>query len=627
MSALADAVRRIAAERDPTRLAAVATDAVRSALGAPRARVVLDGTAPFLGRRPAVDPLALGLEPGDPVRALVVAFVAGDAPGGWLAAVDKPGGFDDEDERTAQALADCIGVVHSCAVVSRMARATASLYRTLVEQIPAVIYYRPLDTPGLPSFVSPQVEAMTGFTPGDFLADPELWRKRIHPDDRERVRAEQQTFDPADARRPIHAEYRLLRRDGSAIWVENYALAVRDDTARFVMGVIFDVTERKRIEQELRHALKMQAVGKLAGGVAHDFNNMLSVILSYASSLAGQLPTNDPRREDLDEIVKAGDRARELTRQLLAFSRQQVLKPRVLDLNAVVRGMLGMLRPMLRDDVTLATVLAPGLRRVRADPGQIEQILINLAANARDAMPRGGRLTIETANLDVDATFARERSIATVGPHVLLSVIDDGVGMDEALRARIFEPFFTTKEPGQGTGLGLSTVLGIVEQSGGTVWAESLPGRGATFRICLPETREEPAEAQAKAAAVARAGSETVLLCEDDGQVARLVRSILERQGYRVLEANGGEAAIAMSLAHAGAIDILLTDVVMPGMSGRELADRIRASRPGVKVLFMSGYADDAIVRHGLVSPGSAVLLKPFNDVELHSRLRSLLES
>jgi CheY-like chemotaxis protein len=287
--------------------------------------------------------------------------------------------------------------------------------------------------------------------------------------------------------------------------------------------------------------------------------------------------------------------------------------------------MIGMLRPMLRDDVSLETALARGLRHVRADPGQIEQVLVNLAANARDAMPRGGRLVIETANVDVDAAFAREHLGLSPGPHVLLSVTDDGLGMDEAIRARIFEPFFTTKEPGQGTGLGLSTVLGIVEQSGGTVWVESLPGRGATFRVYLPQTRDAPVAARAKAAPVAGGGSETVLVCEDDEQVARLVRSILERQGYEVLEAGSGDAAIALALGHAGPIHVLLTDVVMPGMNGRDLAARLKASRPGVKILYMSGYADEAILRHGLLAPGSSVLLKPFDDVELGSRLRSLL--
>jgi PAS domain S-box-containing protein len=623
VSRLAAAVRRILAESDPDRLTEVAAAAAIAALGADRARVERVGAAPFVGRRAAVDPSALGFAAGEPVDALVVP-VGG---GGWIAAADKPGGFTDDDEGAARALADCVAVALAAAAAARVAQRTASLIRTLIEQLPAVTYYRPLDTPGLPSFVSPQVEAMTGFRPEDFLADPELFHKRIHPDDRERVRAEQAAFDPADTREPIRGEYRLVRKDGRVIWVENYALAVRDaDEARFVMGLIFDVSERKRIEEELRQALKLQAVGKLAGGVAHDFNNMLSVILSYASSLAAQLPIHDARREDLDEIIKAGERARDLTRRLLAFSRRQVLRPRVLDLNAVVHGMLGMLRPMMREDVALVTALAPDLRPVRADPGQIEQVLINLAANARDAMPSGGRMTIATANLDVDAAFARGRPGLAVGAHVLLSVTDEGVGMDEGVRARIFEPFFTTKEAGQGTGLGLSTVLGIVEQSGGTVWVDSAPGCGATFRICLPATDEAPAAAHAPAKAEPNAGSETVLLCEDDAQVARLVRSILERQGYRVLQAHSGEDALALARAHGGTIHALVTDVIMPGTSGRELAERLKETRPDVKVLFISGYTDDAIVRHGLVAVGAAVLLKPFTDVEIGSRLRALID-
>jgi len=387
------------------------------------------------------------------------------------------------------------------------------------------------------------------------------------------------------------------------------------------------MTERRHLEDQLRQAQKMEAVGQLAGGIAHDFNNLLTAILGSTQLLLHATPPGDGRREDIEEIKNAGLRAAELTRQLLAFSRRQVLAPKVLDMNAVVSQMDKMLRRLIGEDVELVTQLARDLGPVSADPGQLEQVLLNLAVNARDAMPRGGRLTIETANVVLTEEYSERHHRLPPGQYVLLAVSDTGVGMDEATQKHLFEPFFTTKEVGKGTGLGLATVYGIVKQSGGYIWVYSEPGHGTTVKVYLPRV---PGAAEPLPVAAAtpelRRGSEIVLLVEDAAPVRSLARKSLESYGYTVLEAADGPAALDLAARHPRGIDILVTDVVMPGMSGRELAERLAPARPAMRVLYTSGYTDDAMVRQGVLRAGVAFLQKPFVPETLARKVREVLD-
>ncbi len=413
-------------------------------------------------------------------------------------------------------------------------------------------------------------------------------------------------------------------KDGQLRSVELHSRDIDWDDRPARLVSVIDVTERERLAGQLRQAQKMEAMGRLAGGVAHDFNNLLSVILTYSHIIADGLAPGAAIREEIDEIRKAGERAAELTKQLLAFSRQQVLAPKVIDLNDVLARTEKMLRRVIGEDVVLHAVRAPALGRVLADEGQIEQVLMNLAVNARDAMPRGGQLTIETANVELDESFVRAHAGAKVGAHVRLAVRDTGVGMDEATRGRIFEPFFTTKEVGRGTGLGLATVLGIVQQSGGTIWVESEPGRGTTFEILLPRVDESgPLESVAPARAPG-GGFESILLVEDEAALRSATGRILRGAGYRVLDVPGGAEALDLFERNDAAIDLLLTDVIMPEMSGPELARRLRALRPGLRVLCMSGYAGEAVLQHGLDS-GVAFLAKPIVPAALLAKVREVL--
>jgi PAS domain S-box-containing protein len=390
---------------------------------------------------------------------------------------------------------------------------------------------------------------------------------------------------------------------------------------------IRDLTESRRLEEQLLQAQKMESVGRLAGGIAHDFNNLLTAISGYAQ-LALDNPELAPEvREDLAQIRTAAGRAVDLTGQLLAFSRRQVMQPVALDLGDALREISPMLRRLLGEDVGLVTQVGPGLGHVLADPGQLSQVIVNLAVNARDAMPSGGRLTLEAANVDLDAEYAQGHAEVVPGPYVVLSVTDTGTGMDEATRARLFEPFFTTKEQGKGTGLGLATVYGIVRQSGGHIWVYSEPARGTVFKVYLP--RVEAATGARLTPAVrpgSTAGSETILVVEDDDGVRGFVQAVLEARGYRILPAASADAALEQAAVDAP-IHLLLTDVVMPDMSGADLAARVRDNVPNVKVLFVSGYTENTIVHHGVLDPGVSFLAKPFSPDALAERVRAELDS
>jgi two-component system, cell cycle sensor histidine kinase and response regulator CckA len=384
-----------------------------------------------------------------------------------------------------------------------------------------------------------------------------------------------------------------------------------------------DVSDRKKLEEQLRQAQKMEAVGRLAGGIAHDFNNLLMVIQGHAELLTDRLKLGEPLRRNAEQIQEASQRATSLTRQLLAFSRKQMLAPVVLSVQTVVSDMSKILRRLIGEDIELASVNAPDLWRVKADRSQIEQVIMNLAVNARDAMPRGGKLTIETTNVEFDNNYSRAPMVLTPGRYVMLAVTDNGCGMDPDTQAHIFEPFYTTKEKGKGTGLGLATVYGIVKQSGGYVWVYSEPGRGTTFKIYLPSVEEDvtPIESRPAASALPR-GTETVLLVEDEEGVRELTKEYLEICGYKVLVAEDGYAAEAIVSKHSGPIDLMMTDIVMPGISGSELAQKITALRPEIRVVYMSGYTDQAIVRHGILSSDVLLLQKPFTMSTLAHKLR-----
>jgi len=380
-----------------------------------------------------------------------------------------------------------------------------------------------------------------------------------------------------------------------------------------------------RTQQQLLHAQKMEAIGRLAGGIAHDFNNILSVILTCADLSLAQLDAVHPLHAELTEIRRAGERAADLTRQLLAFSRQQVLQPRVLDLNDVIRNMERMLHRILGEDIQLAVRTTLGLGRVRVDPSQVEQVLMNLVVNARDAMPMGGKLTIETMRVDLDDAYARDHLGSKPGAHVMLAVSDTGHGMDESVRAQIFEPFYTTKEKGKGTGLGLSTVFGIVQQSGGSIYVYSEPGKGSSFKVYLPcfEGNEQLSDDPRPQA---RGRGETILIAEDDVAVRRAAVEVLTSCGYALLVASDVHHAIELARTHMGPIHLLLADVVMPQLGGRAVAERIAALRPEIKTLFMSGYTDDAVVRHGVLEEGTPFLQKPLTPKSLAARVREVLD-
>jgi PAS domain S-box-containing protein len=461
---------------------------------------------------------------------------------------------------------------------------------------------------------SDRCATMMGFEPGEVENHVEEWTSRIHPEDIDRVFAA--VDDHTAGRNPhLEVEYRLRQKDGAYRWVLARGICMSDAEGNpyRIAGSLTDLTERKRLEEQLLHAQKMEAIGRLAGGVAHDFNNLLTAILGYCELLLDRVDARDPNRHAVEEINKAGERAASLTGQLLAFSRRQLLQPRVVNLNDVVRSMDTMLQRLIGEDIELETRTQPGIPSVRIDPGQLSQVLVNLAVNARDAMPGGGRLVIETS---------------ASGGNVEVRVSDTGVGMDEATRERIFEPFFTTKEKGKGTGLGLSTSYGIVCQSGGTITVESTVGSGTSFHILLPAVAEDAVDArEAPRADPVPVAGETLLVVEDEEAVRRLVRETLERAGYRVLVAADGVEGIEVANRFPGEIRLVLTDIVMPRMSGTEMADRLEAMLPGVKVVLMSGYTPESVAQQGAMGAGRGYIQKPFRPDALVRRIREAVSS
>jgi len=494
-------------------------------------------------------------------------------------------------------------------------------YRLLFETNPEPMFVYDFDTLRILA-VNGAAVVRYGHTEPEFL---QLTLRDIRPPEEQARLDEELAQRSADG--AVRTGVRHWTKQGKRFDVDLIARPLEFAGRRARLVLARDVSAQRQLEEQLRQSQKMEAVGQLAGGIAHDFNNLLTAILGSTQLLLHSTPPGDPRREDAEEIRHAGLRAAELTRQLLAFSRRQVLAPKVLDLNAVVANVDRMLRRLLGEDVELVTSLQPAAGAVNADPGQLEQVLLNLAVNARDAMPGGGRLSIGTTRVTFQEEPAERRHRMPAGDYVCLAVADTGVGMDETTQAHLFEPFFTTKEVGKGTGLGLATVYGIVKQSGGYIWVYSEVGHGTTVKVYLPRV---PGVAEAPAPAAepkpVRGGDETVLLVEDAAPVRALARRILEARGYRVLDAPDGPSALDLSARHGGGIDILVTDVVMPGMSGRELAERLASPRPRMKVLYTSGFTDDAMVRQGVLNAGVAFLQKPFVPDTLARKVREVLD-
>ncbi len=536
-------------------------------------------------------------------------------------------------ESTSSVIRNSKGVPEKLVVVNRditqrkaaleaLRRSEAS-FRSVVEDAPYGIYRAGLSGELLQ--INPALQTMLGYASEDELLRCNLSTDVFRdPAEYERLK---DLLNRAEDFKNVEVGWK--RNDGAHITVQCSGRPVKDENGAIAYFELFaeDVTQRRILERQLRMASKMEAIGRLSGGIAHDFNNLLGVIIGYSQVLKGSLGQSNPLYEHAEEVEKAGRRAASLTRQLLAFSRQQVLEPTILNLNTLVADTEKMLHRLIGEDIGLSASFDEGLGRVKADPGQVEQIIMNLVVNARDAMPQGGKLTIATSNAEMDALFVRDHPGSKIGSYVMLTVADTGCGMDAETQAHIFEPFFTTKERGKGTGLGLSTVYGVVKQSGGYVWVDSEPGKGSSFKIYLPRF-EEAVNAPAASAAPPEAtrGTETVLLVEDSEPLRKLAHRFLENNGYRVLAAANGEDALQTAVQEREPIQLLLTDVVMPGMNGRVLASHLVLRQPGMKVLYMSGYTDSFISGHGVLEPGTYLLHKPFTEETLMRKVREVLD-
>jgi PAS domain S-box-containing protein len=526
----------------------------------------------------------------------------------------------------ANGVTACIGHDISARKEAEKARVDAETkYRTLVEQVAAISYIAELGIQGQWHYVSPQIEAITGYSQDEWLASSRDWTRHIPAEDHAVIEAAEAASLRGER---FQAEYRLVRKDSAVIWVSDTAVVVSGSYTHPVMeGIIVDITERKLLENQLQQSRRMEAVGRLAGGIAHDFNNLLTIIKGYAELAVQRTGIQPELRADVQQIENASERASALIRQLLAFSRRQVLQPKILDLNTIVLGLDKLLGRLIGEHIEMVTRCGANVGHVKADPAQIEQVIMNLVVNARDAMPKGGRLTVETVNVELDSTYARDHVSVKPGSYVMLAVSDSGTGMSPETVAHIFEPFYTTKESGQGTGLGLSTVYGIVKQSGGYIWVYSEPGKGTTFKVYLPRVAEKVDKPDVVELPVAARGNETILLVEDEEAVRELASRILSAKGYSVVAAKSVKEAEQFSEKHAGKIHLLLTDIIMPGTSGRELARRITARHPRTRVLYMSGYTDNVLAQGGVLEEGLSFLQKPFTPAALSQKVRDVLDS
>jgi two-component system, cell cycle sensor histidine kinase and response regulator CckA len=497
-------------------------------------------------------------------------------------------------------------------------------YRMLVEHVNAIAYIAEIGINGQWFYVSPQIETILGYTPDEWLTISHDWVTLINADDVATVMAAEEA---SKSGQPFQAEFRIKRKDGREAWMNDTAVVVQGSDSHPVMeGIMVDITDRKHLETQLQQSRKMEAVGRLAGGIAHDFNNLLTIITGYTDLALSRPAIPLELRADIERIEHAAGRAAALVRQLLAFSRKQVLQPKTLDLNSIVVNLDKLLRRLMDDNIEMVTSVRENVGKVKADPAQIEQVLMNLVVNARDAMPQGGRIVIETANVDLDSGYADGHATVKPGRYVMLAVSDTGVGMDRETVAHIFEPFYTTKDSGRGTGLGLSTVYGIVKQSDGYIWVYSEPGKGSSFKVYLPRVEESVDDIAALPISLdPQRGSETILLVEDEEAVRDLIQTVLNDQGYNVIPSRDTQHALQIAETFAHEIHMLLTDVVMPGMSGRELAAHISARRRGIRILFMSGYTDNVITSGGVLEKGITFLQKPFSPSQLAQKVRDVL--
>ncbi len=511
-------------------------------------------------------------------------------------------------------------------------RQSEERFRLMIDGVKDYSIYM-LDADGRTKTWTPAAEKMTGYKAAEVIGEP--FSRFYTEEDRLAGKPERHLREAETEGRSEHEGWRV-HKSGARFWAHVVLTPLRgpEGSLRGYAKVTRDVTDHKKTQDELRRkdeelhqARKIEAVGRLAGGVAHDFNNLITGILGITEDLKSELDERDPRRSDLQEIIKAANRAFSLTKQLLAFGRRQMVSPRVMDLNAVITDLNKMLLRLIGEDFQLTTILSPDAGRIKADPSQVEQVIINLLLNSRDAMPGGGRITIATGNIQFDENHARFHPEARPGPYVVLTVADTGCGMDENTVSQIFEPFFTTKEKDKGTGLGLSTVYGIVKQNGGEVFVDSIPSQGTTFMIFLPRVEAEVASViDPSQLLTAAEGKETILVVEDEDIVRHVVRNILSKKGYRVLQASNGQEAIDLARRHEGPIDMIVTDVVMPGLNGRQVVEVVKAEHPRLAVLFMSGYTEDIINHRGILEPGISFIEKSSVNNSLAHKVRDLLD-
>jgi PAS domain S-box-containing protein len=560
---------------------------------------------------------------------------------GWLQVAEKLGnsGFTEDDERILSVFAAQFAVIYENAerwesfqeqtaalqAEIELRRKAEAHFRTLIETAPAGIIIT--DERGRVVDINSHAEQMFGYQRNELLGQPLgiLLPERF----REAHKAHRADYAKKPSFRPMGIGMELIARskDGREFPVEISLGPLFTERETLVSSTIVDISARKKLEEQLRDSQRMEAVGMLAGGIAHDFNNLLNVILGTSDLLLDMVAAGDPMRRRIEGVRKAADSAADLTRQLLAFARRQVLEPKIIDLSGAVQGLVPMLRRLVGEHIQLNVAMDPALGLIRADPGQVEQVILNLAINARDAMPSGGRLSIELRNAELDEAYVDQHRPVNPGPYVMLAIGDTGCGMDAATLSRIFEPFFTTKQTGKGTGMGLATVYGIVKQSGGHVWAYSEPGRGSMFKVYLPRAEGVAQAEETMPSAKGLRGGETILLVEDALALREMTREYLVSLGYTVVEAENGNDALRCANEFKGPIHLLLTDVVMPELNGRELAEEFLRRHPQAKVLFVSGYADDMIVQQGALKPGAAFLQKPYHPRALVKKLREVLES
>ncbi len=470
-------------------------------------------------------------------------------------------------------------------------------------------------------------EKLLGYSKEELIGKNYAELSTIHPEEYEKFAQHLEFLRKNLHARSVWPEIKFNRKDGTQVYAEVRSFTLKIGGQNLIFGIARDISEKKNLEDQLLHSQKLEAIGRLSGGIDHDFNNLLTMVIGNTELMLEDNTINDTVREGIKEIQAAGERAASLTQQLLAFSRKQVLQPKIINFNKTIQNMEKMLRRMIGEDIELRTFLDIDVGQIEADAGQIEQVIMNLVVNARDAMPKGGKITLETKNVDIDENYAGNHISVIPGSYVMFSISDTGIGMSDETRTRIFDPFYTTKEKGKGTGLGLSTVYGIIKQSRGNIWVYSEPGKGTTFKIYLPRVEKPISETELKIRKIdTLTGSETILVVEDDEIVRNITKKILQGYGYIVLKAACGEEAIEISKTYKGSIHLLLTDVVMPGISSRDTEMNIKSSRPEIRVLYMSGYTDNTIVHYGVLDPGKEFIAKPFTPESIARKVREVID-